>query len=264
MKSENTQLAAPAPTTRPSALAVMANKYQVEPHKLLETLKQTAFKGASDPQMMALCIVANEFNLNPFTKEIYAFPEKGGGIVPVVGVDGWLRRVNEHDQFDGLEFTVEEGDGGKPESVTCTIYRKDRKHPCSVTEYLSECSRNTDPWNKSPRRMLRHRALIQCARVAFGFGGSDPEEAEQVAMRDVTPQRPEVNPFATARGVQSAPEEEKPRRSRPRKAKCDGNHAGPECEDPECWLAGDGGFELEDAAPDDPSLPVVDVEGGES
>ena len=246
---ENTQLAAPAPQTRPSVLQNLATKYCVEPAKLLETLKQTAFKGATDAQMVALCIVADRYNLDPFVKEIYAFPDKSGGIVPVISIDGWLRRMNDHPEFDGDSMEFEDDENGKPVKATCTIYRKDRKHPTAATEYLEECKRNTDPWNKSPHRMLGHRARIQAARVAFGFGGSDPEEAEQVAMRDVTPpQRPEVNPFATARGVQSAPDEEKPKR-RPKKVEVE----------PE-----DGGFELEDAAPDDPSLPVVDVEGSES
>ena len=68
---------------------------------LIETLKATAFKGeVSDAQMTALMVVANQYGLNPWTKEIYAFPDKNNGIVPVVGVDGWSRIINSHDQFD--------------------------------------------------------------------------------------------------------------------------------------------------------------------
>lgn len=164
---------------KPSALAAMAERFEVEPGKLLETLKQTAFKGATDAQMMALCVVANEYGLNPFTKEIYAFPDKGGGIVPVIGVDGWYRMVNDHPQFDGVDFT-ETLDNGKLVSLTATIHRKDRGRPCSVTEYLSECARNTDPWKNQPRRMLRHRAFIQAARIAFGMAGTDPEDVARM------------------------------------------------------------------------------------
>src|SRR3546814_4773792 len=62
----------------------------------------SAFKGqVSDAQMTALLIVANQYALNPWTKEIYAFPDKNNGIVPVVGVDGWARIINSHQQFDG-------------------------------------------------------------------------------------------------------------------------------------------------------------------
>jgi phage recombination protein Bet len=143
---------------------------------LIETLKATAFKGqVSDAQMTALMVVANQYGLNPWTKEIYAFPDKQNGIVPVVGVDGWARIINEHPQFDGMEFEQD------AEQCTCTIYRKDRAHPVSVTEYADECKRNTGPWGSHPRRMLRHKALVQCARLAFGYAGIyDQDEAERI------------------------------------------------------------------------------------
>jgi len=145
--------------------------------QLTETLKATAFKGnVTDAQMTALLIVANQYGLNPWTKEIYAFPDKNNGIVPVVGVDGWSRIINSHPQFDGLDFEQDN------ESCTCIIWRKDRAHPIKITEWLSECRRaNTGPWQSHPRRMLRHKAMIQCARLAFGYVGIyDQDEAERI------------------------------------------------------------------------------------
>lgn len=145
---------------------------------LMNTLKNTAFKGGNvtDEQFTALLIVANQYGLNPWTKEIYAFPDKGG-IVPVVGVDGWARIINEHPQFDGMEFSYDKDEGAS----TCKIYRKDRSHPTIVTEYMGECKRNTQPWQSHPARMLRHKSLIQCARMAFGFAGIyDADEAEKI------------------------------------------------------------------------------------
>ena len=143
----------------------------------LDVLKATAFKGpATDDQMTALLIVATQYGLNPWTKEIYAFPDSRNGIVPVVGVDGWSRIINEQPAFDGVEFEQNE------DECTCIMYRKDRKHPTRITEYMSECKRDSvAPWKSHPRRMLRHKALIQCARVAFGFGGIyDQDEAERI------------------------------------------------------------------------------------
>jgi len=145
--------------------------------ELVETLKATAFKGnVSDSQMTALLIVANQYGLNPWTKEIYAFPDKNNGIVPVVGVDGWSRIINSHPQFDGLDFEQDS------DSCTCVIWRKDRQHPIRITEWLSECRRaNVGPWQSHPRRMLRHKAMIQCARLAFGYVGLyDQDEAERM------------------------------------------------------------------------------------
>lgn len=143
---------------------------------LIETLKATAFKGqVSDAQMTALMVVANQYGLNPWTKEIYAFPDKNNGIVPVVGVDGWARIINNHPQFDGMDFQQDD------ESCTAIIFRKDRSHPVKVTEYMSECKRGTGPWQSHPKRMLRHKAMIQCARIAFGYGGIfDQDEAEVI------------------------------------------------------------------------------------
>ena len=163
--STDTQLAV-AP--KQSALAVMAGKFNVEPNKLLDTLKSTVFKNATNEELLALVVVSNEYGLNPLTKEIYAFPAKGGGIVPVVSIDGWIRMMNDHPQFDGIDSEFEHDDEGRLVSCTSIIHRKDRSHPTRVTEYLAECKRNTDPW-KMERRMLRHKATIQGARVALSL-----------------------------------------------------------------------------------------------
>lgn len=146
---------------------------------LMEILKATAFKGqVTDAQMTALLVVANQYGLNPWTKEIYAFPDKNNGIVPVVGVDGWSRIINNHPQFDGMDFEQD------ADSCTCIIHRKDRNHPTRVTEYMVECRRaNVGPWTTHPYRMLRHKAMIQCARLAFGYGGIfDQDEAERIVQ----------------------------------------------------------------------------------
>lgn len=178
------------PQTKRSALTVMAQKFDVEPNKLLDTLKATLMPKASNEDLLAFVVVANAYDLNPFTKEIYAFPNRSGGINPVVSVDGWIKLMNRHPQFDGIKFTNEDREN-KPYSVTATIFLKDRSHSVEVTEYFSECSRNTDPWRMNPRRMLRHKALIQAARVAFGFSGiSDEDEVQPQGSVNVTPSRP--------------------------------------------------------------------------
>jgi len=161
-------------TTQINELAARFDLPQSE--ELYSVLKATAFKGeVSDAQMSALLIVANQYKLNPWTKEIYAFPDKNNGIVPVVGVDGWSRIMNEHPMFDGMDFAQDEA------SCTCTIYRKDRSHPIKVTEWMVECVREVGPWKSHPYRMLRHKAMIQCARLAFGFVGIyDGDEAERI------------------------------------------------------------------------------------
>jgi phage recombination protein Bet len=167
--------------TKPRGLVEkVAGRFGVDAGKMLTTLKATAFRTQSEvtnEQMMALLVVADQYGLNPWTKEIYAFEDRNKGVVPVVGVDGWARIINENSNFDGMDF-LEADDGAW---VECTIYRKDRTRPIRVREWLSECKRNSPPWQSHPRRMLRHKSMIQCARLAFGFVGIyDTDEAERI------------------------------------------------------------------------------------
>lgn len=194
--AKNTAVATIQPTGRPSLVAKFAARYNVEPEKMLGALKATAFKtGKNEPevsneQMIALLVVADQYGLNPFLKEIFAFPDKRGGIVPMVPVDGWIRIINDRPELSSIEFfDAETEDGEIPAWIECEIARKDRDKPIRVREYFAECKRNTDPWSTHPRRMLRHKALIQCARIAFGFAGIyDPDEGERIAQAiDVTP-----------------------------------------------------------------------------
>lgn len=176
--------AATKPTTNggTSLLSKFASRFSIEPTKLLDTLKATCFKGAAtNEQMISLLIVADQYHLNPFTKEIYAFPDKGGGIVPVVGVDGWLRIINTHPQFESMSLQYGEDENGELIYVECTISRKDRAAPTVIREYMEECIRDTAPWKSHKRRMLRHKAIIQSSRVAFGFVGIyEEDEADRI------------------------------------------------------------------------------------
>lgn len=176
-----------------SVLIDMATRFGMEPAAFEATVRATCIKTASREEFAAFLLVAKEYNLNPLTKEIYAFPAKGGGIVPIVSIDGWVNLVNSHGACDGFEFEMEHNNG-KLISCTCRMYRKDRSRPVSVTEYLSECIRSTEPW-KMQHRMLRHKAMIQAARYAFGFSGIYDEDegakiAELVAVNDGPPAPP--------------------------------------------------------------------------
>ena len=182
-----------------SLLAVMAERYHMDPQTFANTVRKTAMpSNATNEEFAAFMMVAKEYNLNPILKEIHAFPKKGGGIQPVVSIDGWVSLINQHPQLDGYTFEWTNDAKGDPISCKCIMYRKDRKHPVEVEEFLSECFRPTDPW-KMTHRMLRHKALIQAARYSFGFSGvMDEDEADRIAaMKDITPaQRPQMSDFA--------------------------------------------------------------------
>lgn len=164
-------------------IASMAAARKLDPAKYWESVKYTVFSGdATDAEMLAFMTVCDHYGLEPFRGEIYAFRKKGGGIQPIVSIDGWSSIINRNPQFDGMSFEMDVDQDGKINSVTCTMYRKDRNHPTSITEFYRECNRPTEPWKQWPARMLRHKAMIQCARIAFGLSGiSDPDEAERMA-----------------------------------------------------------------------------------
>jgi len=191
-------------TTKNSVTIRLADRWGVQPAKMMSALMGAALSSVSgkisQPQLMAFLMVADAHRLNPFTREIFAFPDKQGGIVPVVSVDGWSRIVNENPHFNGVEFRYSETSttmtGAKPCPDWCeaVIYRKDREHPIVVREYLDEVYRPPiikeydnkskvidGPWQSHTKRMLRHKALIQGARVAFGFAGIyDEDEAYRI------------------------------------------------------------------------------------
>jgi phage recombination protein Bet len=210
-----TEIATTTHAPKPSAMQLMASRCNVDPAKLHQTLKSTVFKGATDEEMLALVVTANTYQLNPLLKEMYAFPKKGGGIVPMVGVDGWLKIANRQENYDGMSVEVF-GDGKTPTHATCEIYLKNRAHPVKVTEYFEECRRNTDPWNQMPRRMIRNKVMIQAIRVAFGIGGIfDEDEATDIAgTRNVTPKPATItgiiDPFAKAEPAKKAEAKAKP------------------------------------------------------
>jgi phage recombination protein Bet len=203
----------PRPVAVRSVLMDMATRYGMEPAAFEATVRATCIQKASREEFAAFLLVAKEYRLNPLTKEIYAFPAKGGGIVPVVSIDGWINLINSHPACDGFEFDWEHDQDGKLVSCTCRMYRKDRSRPVIVTEYLEECKRNTEPW-KMLHRMLRHKSLIQAGRYAFGFSGIyDEDEAAKIAesrigARDEPPAPPSVQIVHQSEEVPSTPAEE--------------------------------------------------------
>lgn len=165
----------------------MAQRFAMDPRRFEQVLRATVVpRETTAEEFAAFLIVCRNYKLNPITREIYAMRKKGGGIQAVVGVDGWSNLINSHPAADGMEFRDQLDERGNLVSITCRIYRKDRAHPIEATEYLSECIRKdkdgkvVDVWAQWPRRMLRHKAMIQAARYAFGFAGVvDPDEMDR-------------------------------------------------------------------------------------
>lgn len=168
-------------------LEIMAAQYKLDGAAFKNVLLKTVFpqdKPVTIEQLASFCAVAHEYKLNPLIREIFAFPGKSGGIIPIVSIDGWITMVQRHPQYNGHSFVHEWKDGiagGQLISMTCLMRRKDREFPIENTEFMDECKRDTDPWKKWPSRMLRHKCFIQSSRYAFGLSGIyDEDEAERI------------------------------------------------------------------------------------
>ena len=148
-----------------------------------------------------LLLAAEVNGLSPTGREIFLVPS-GGVLEPatvVVGVDGWSRIINTHKQFAGMRFKEsDELVDGVPSWTECTMYRWDRRVPTSVREYLVEVLGLSAGWITHPRRMLRHKAMVQCARLTFGLIGIyDADEAMSKAaalQQGAVGFEPDLNP----------------------------------------------------------------------
>lgn len=192
----------------------MASRYGLAPDVFERTVAAVSMPqkngkpDCSREELISCLVVANEHDLNPLTKEIYFMRTKSGAIQPIVSVDGWLKKLNSHPQFDGMEFVDHLDDKGVMTACTVKIYRKDRARAVEVTEYMEECRGTSEPWRKTGRRMLRHRTLTQGARYAVGFAGvMDLDEFHQwqSGMKDVTPATPKRLTFADIPDIGEAP-----------------------------------------------------------
>lgn len=174
--------------------AYFANEYGVDQNQVMGILTSTCIKGGTANDAAAFMIVAKQYKLNPFIKEIYAYKDKAGGVVPVVSVDGWLSLIHRHPEFGGMdirlsETMVEATQQHKQahEWVEVVIHRVDKDTgqiipTPPIREYFEEVfTSGILPWKTHTKRMHRHKAIIQAARVVFGFSGIyDEDEAKRI------------------------------------------------------------------------------------
>jgi phage recombination protein Bet len=179
--------------------------------------KDGTSRQATDAEIMGCLAVAHQYDLNPLIREIYFFVSaEKGGIIPIVPVDGWIKKINEQKRYAGMEFIDHLSPNRELEAITCKIHiwndpkgvnPKYGKRTVEATEYLAECMRDTMPWKKWPHRMLRHKALMQAARYAFGLSGIyDEDEAERIANAQAIDVTPELQRVLAASEVAALPE----------------------------------------------------------
>jgi RecT family len=124
--------------------------------------------------LLRLIHLATTYRLDPLIGEVTLWFDAKQQAHPSITIDGWIKIINTHPAFTGIEFEeITSSENTSAQSMQCTIHRSDRAIPIRVQEYLDEVKSDHPLWKSMPRRMLRHRVLQQCARLAFGI--STPE-----------------------------------------------------------------------------------------
>lgn len=129
-------------------------KEAVVPEEVLKLILRTALR----------------LKLNPLLGQIDWELNLEGGYEVYIPIDGWIAMIHREPSFKGLTFSqATEIEEGIPIWIECSIYRADLIQPITVREYYSELKTEHPIWIQMPRRMLRHKTLQQCARLAFGI-----------------------------------------------------------------------------------------------
>ena len=130
-------------------------------------------QGITPYTQIQLLRLASKHLLDPLSDEI-SIMETKEGFLPFITIDGWVKLINQHPQYAGMSLREPtESNSQLPAWMECTIHRNDRILPIVVKEYLEEVMTNHPSWQQMPRRMLRHRVIQQCARLAFGINAQE-------------------------------------------------------------------------------------------
>jgi len=170
--------------------------------EVIDTIKKTVAKGASDAQLAQFLEVCKATGLNPFLKEIWCIPKTN---TIMASRDGYLRVANDHPQFDGMKSHTEDDKEGKPVKGICTVWRKDRTHPVQMEAKFSEYYKQTPVWNQYPSAMIIKVAEVLALKRSFAINGVITQEeigvdaeidkmelAQQAIKRLTAPLSPEV------------------------------------------------------------------------
>jgi hypothetical protein len=119
--------------------------------------------------------LADRLGLDPLERDLIALEQRESfpaSVAFMITLDGWVKLLHRHPRFRGLSF--EEGpvdEHGFPLWQSCSLYWEGFQCPWVVREWACEHRSLHESWLYHPRRMLRHKALTQCARLALGVGG---------------------------------------------------------------------------------------------
>lgn len=160
------------------AISTLCQTMALDPEEVQLWLDQHL--GVSLYPQVQLLRLANKYQLDPLSDEISLLQGQDQTYQPFITIDGWSKLINNHPQYAGMSLRDStELIDGIPSWMECTIYRNDRILPIVIKEYFEEVRTDHPSWKQMPRRMLRHRVIQQCARLAFNISSTDHSFKDQ-------------------------------------------------------------------------------------
>jgi hypothetical protein len=146
----------------------VAETLRIHPQELHDWIKERTV-----PQCLLkpILLTSQRLRLNPLLSQIaWELNEKNHWEL-FIPIDGWVAMIHREPSFQGITFNESnQTENGIPIWMEVSIYRSDLVRPITVREYFIELKTEHPIWVQMPRRMLRHKTLQQCARLAFGIG----------------------------------------------------------------------------------------------
>lgn len=188
---DNDQPHRPSEPTLDPLVTEVANTLGITSQELSHWAKEAV---APEEVLKVILRTALRFKLNPLVGQIDWELNLDGSYEVYIPIDGWIAMIHREPSFKGLSFSqATETELGIPLWMECSIYRADLIQPITVREYYAELKTDHPMWTQMPRRMLRHKTLQQCARLAFG-----------ISIPELNPRRHATRPLVSSISLQTS------------------------------------------------------------
>lgn len=143
----------------------------------MQVLKDSLFKGFTEPEISFSMAVANKIGLSPLLRQIHFVKRKDHKtgretVVSQTGIDGFRLIAERTGKYAGSDEATFEIVNGKITKATVTVYKivGDQRVPFTASVWWEEYAPSGTQafmWNKMPRTMLGKCAEAQALRKAF-------------------------------------------------------------------------------------------------
>ena len=213
----------------------------VNANQIMEFAKMMALgKQAIPPHLreapgacLAVCIQASSWQMSPFAvaNKSYVVNDRMAYEAQIIAAVILMRAPI----IGRLKYAYK-GEGATRQ-CTCTAKLDDGDEVDYQSPMIKDIKvKNSPLWQSDPDQQLAYYSARALARRHFPdviLGVYTPEEMAEETMREVTPPIPrfetEADPATPVSPTTVLPP------GKPEVVKCDGNHGGPPCADPQCW-----------------------------